>query len=66
MCATLSPDVDVKKFAPKNYNSEKLFSNWATKHILCLTNTAMKWGIKYKDASQMGWQKQRLDNLMQL
>jgi len=44
------PDVDVKSVGPEKKIRKSHFPNWATKHILYLTNTAMKWGIKHKDA----------------
>jgi len=48
---TFLPDVDVKSVGPeKKIIRKSHFPTWATQYILCLTNTAMKWGIKHKDA----------------
>jgi len=44
-------DVDIE-----NVSNGKKYPkmDWATKHILCHTNTAMKSGMKHKDALQTG------------
>jgi len=42
---TFLPDVDAKSVGAE----KRHFPNWATKHILCPTNTATKWGSKHKD-----------------
>ena len=43
---TFLPDVDVKNVGPekKMVIQKSRFPNWATTYILCLANTAMKWG----------------------
>ena len=52
---TFLPDVDIKSVVPpENLIGKSHFPNWATEHILYLTNTAVKWGIEHKDALQKG------------
>jgi len=55
-------DADIKNVGPEKNLSEQAIFETEQLSTICLTNTAMKWGVKHKDALPTGLQKHQLDN----